>query len=472
MEDQVFGNNNSFTGFIVNTISPSAIYEHFFYIASVAAVVPWLFILFIMIRVVQESSDAITGKAALATALGDANKALLFYLGYTAAGFMIFGLILILSNLFQSFGGTQLIHNQMLELRQTLMADPEQQRAWYERLWRAAMDIGNIFSAGAVWGIYQFLSVFYIFLSQLIDVMFALGLALTYGWGFIAIATRVMRQEFNLLPGFTKTVLTFAIWAILEPLLLWFVWLMSLGAVQWLTAHHAGSDIGTTAITLWYMFSIVMMFLVLLIKIIAPFLALYLARNDSMVGALGAGPAALGAMVANQIVRMTAQSASNTVGGMLPSGEGTRTRDRLAQSVGDTMNTPLGQLFGGKGANDLSALDTPHTNPSSGSAGGSPASGMDAPSATGSAGSGDPTGQGEQTYGTASPGMDSSTAPQSPASPAGQTSTASDLTSGLSASTSEPQTGSDSQGQRPANDLGSLTPDSHNDRGPNDDRRN
>lgn len=357
-----FGDNNAMTDMIVRTLDPAIVYENMTYVASIAAIIPWLIVLFGAIRLAQEASAGLSGKAALAEAMGDASKTLLMILAYSGGGLLIFALIFVLANLFNNFGSTHLINQEMLHMREILMADPDAQKAWYERVVMGVIDVANTPLAAVIWVLWQFLSVAYIVLAQLIDVMFAIGVALTYAWGFIAIPTRTMKDEFNLLPGFSKTILTLAIWAILEPILLFFVWLLSRGAVEYFAATYSGSDIGTTAITIWYVFSCVLMALVLLIRLIAPFLALHLARNDSMVGALGAGPAAMGAMVANQVVRKLADHGSGGGGqsgdgrpGMMPTADGGRSRDRLAQGVGDLLHTPVGQLFGGGGSNDLSS---------------------------------------------------------------------------------------------------------------------
>lgn len=362
-----FGDNNFLTGFLINTLNPATVYEYFTYISGVAAVVPWLIVIFGSIRIAQEAAGTLSGKAALAEAMGDASKTLLVFLAYSSAGLLIFVLLFALAELFEGIGSSQLIHTQMVELRRVLMADSEAQRDWFELVLGTVADVGNVFAAGLVWGIYQFLSVAYVSLSRLIDVMFAIGLVLTYAWGFIAIPTMTMKGDYNLVPGFSKTLLTFAIWLILEPLLLFFVWLLSLGAVDYLAAHYSGGVIHTTAITLWYLFSCVMMSLVLIMKIIAPFLAMYLARNDSMVGALGAAPAVLGTLVANQVIsKLGNNMINNELGGMMPNDEGSRLRDSLSQGVSDTMHTPLGQLFGGGGSNDLSGVATDAPSASNG----------------------------------------------------------------------------------------------------------
>lgn len=405
-----FGDNNALTDMIVRTLDPSIVYEKMTYLATIAAIIPWLIVLFAAIRLAQEASAGLSGKAALAEAMGDASKTLLMILAYSGGGLLIFALIFVLADLFNNFGSTHLINQEMLHMREILMADPGAQKAWYERVVMGVIDIANTPLAALAWVLWQFLSVAYIVLARLIDVMFAIGVALTYAWGFIAIPTRAMKDEFNLLPGLSKTILTLAIWAILEPILLFFVWLLSRGAVEYFAATYSGNDIGTTAITIWYVFSCVLMALVLLIRLIAPFLALYLARNDSMVGALGAGPAAVGAMVANQVVRKLADH--GTGGGqpdggrpgLMPTGDGGRTRDRIAQGVSDLLHTPIGQMFGGGGSNDLSSQvsgggslsgndgggfdsygDSPHSaGPTGGSDTGGQSPASDTPSGSGS----------------------------------------------------------------------------------------
>lgn len=445
------GDNNFITGFLVNTLDPNIIYEHFTAIAGIAAVAPWLFVIYIAFRIAQESVDGLSGKAALAEAFGDVNKAVLMYIAYTAGGLLVFALLLTLGAVFQGVGSEQLIHIELVELRTVLMADPEAQRAWYEQLLDVTTDVFSIGSAALLWGIYQFLSVAYIFLARLIDVIFALGIALTYAWGFIAIVTSTAKGHFNLMPGFSKTILTFGIWLILEPLLLFFVWLLSLGAVEWMGATQSGRDLGTAAMTMWYAFSCLMMILILLIKIIAPFLALYLARNDSMVGALGAGPAVMGTLVANQIISRLSEGMQNGVQDMMPSSEGTRTRDRMAQGLGDVMNTPMGQLsqgvkglFGDGGNNDLTASSG---IPGADGAGSSPESSDSTSPGVESSNSG--AGQ--------SGGNDQGGAGQQGSSP--EFSTQNDLTSGPGTGDGGSSVPGDTSTSNEANDLTGYNPD-------------
>jgi hypothetical protein len=216
------GDNNALTDMIVRTLDPSIVYEKMTYLATIAAIIPWLIVLFGAIRLAQEASGGLSGKAALAEAVGDASKTLLMILAYSGGGLLIFALIFVLANLFNNFGSTHLINQEMLHMREILMSDPDAQKAWYERVVMGIVDIANTPLSALMWLVWQFLSVAYIVLAKLIDVMFAIGVALTYAWGFIAIPTRAMKDEFNLVPGLSKTILTLAIWAILEPILLFF----------------------------------------------------------------------------------------------------------------------------------------------------------------------------------------------------------------------------------------------------------
>lgn len=373
--------NGWFTQFISNLLDPSMVYEHLTYGAGLMAFLPWLLVIFMTIRILQESSAGMTGKAALAEAASDLSQGLLYTLGWATGGLAVFTLLWAFSELFGRFGSAQLIHNEMLDLREILMADDEAKKTFWQNVVEHVMDWGNIFSGALGFVIYNIISAFYAVIVSLIHVLFAVGLALTYAWGFVAIPTKSMKPPFNLTEGLVKTLLTFFIWVILEPVLLGFVYILGQGGSEFLATNYQGFGDGVAAIGLWYAYAAAMMSLVLIIKIITPFMALKLASNQSMVGPLAMGPAALGAMVANQVVKTVASSQRGVAGHMAPNSEGSRSRDRAAQAVGDVMRTPVGQLMPGGGSSGGGSAGSGGNDITSGPAPGA------APDPTGSAGS-------------------------------------------------------------------------------------
>ncbi len=325
------------------------------YFSGTLALAPWLIVVFLAVRVFQETTDLVSGKAALAKALGDVNKLVMLFLAYLSGGFIIFVFLFALGgDLAKSFGSEQLVHSLMLELRTELTADADANKDWIQNVLEVVADVTNLPMAGAVWVIYQLVSVAYIAISRLIDVLFAIGgVVLTYAWGgFIAIPTLMLKDSYNLTPGgFAKTILALGIWLILEPILVFTVWLLMIGGAEFLARYYGGTAIGTLSVMMWYIFAVVAMTMVLLMKIIAPFLALYLSRNDAMIGALGAAPAAFGAIVANQVVSLMKENAVSRAAGDMtpPTAGGDRTRDQFAGAL----NAPISELFSGKDANNL-----------------------------------------------------------------------------------------------------------------------
>lgn len=367
-----FGDNNWFTGLLIHALDPVVIYKNMTYFSGTLALAPWLIVVFLAVRILQETTDLVSGKAALAKALGDVNKLVMLFLAYLSGGFIIFVFLFALGNMAKSFGSEQLVHSLMIELRTVLTADSEANKDWIQNVLEVVADITNLPMAGAVWAIYQFVSIAYIAVSRLIDVLFAIGVVLTYAWGFIAIPTMLLKDSYNLTPGFAKTILALGIWLILEPILVFTVWLLMIGGAEFLATYYGGTAIGTVSVMMWYIFAVVAMTMVLLMKIIAPFLALYLSRNDAMIGGLGAAPAALGAIVANQVVSVLKDnSMTRAAGGMAPTAGGDRTRDQIAGAL----NAPISELFRGKDSNDLGGATTiPETDPTGGSGAGEPAS--------------------------------------------------------------------------------------------------
>jgi len=342
MASERLGDNNFLTGFIQSFLDPTVIYEHFTYVAVVITIAPWLFTIFLVVRLMQESAAGASGKAALGEAIGDINKSLILFMGYAAGGTLIFALLWVFSELFSGFGSDAHIARLLLETRAELMVDEEAQKEWWQMLAEGAVDFTNSLNVPLAFTAFHLTSIGFTILNNLIAVAFAIGLSVTYAWGFIAIPTRTMRESFNLTPGFIKTLLTFFIWVILEPLLMFFVWMLGSTAAESMAASYGGVGYGATSIMVWYVFATALMTLTIILKLAAPFLAFALAQNQSMVGALGAGPAAMGMIIANQITRRLMNPPGGGGGGpgrgIFPSAGGGRKRDTLA----DVFQKPLG----------------------------------------------------------------------------------------------------------------------------------
>src|SRR5690606_19003346 len=88
----------------------------------------------------------------------------------------------------------------------------------------------NFMSLPFWWLLYQGTSVIYVVFNQAYGVLFAIAVGLTYIWGYIAIPTQVLKGELNLTRGWGLALSALFIWAILEPVLLGFLWFMLNGA--------------------------------------------------------------------------------------------------------------------------------------------------------------------------------------------------------------------------------------------------
>jgi uncharacterized membrane protein YgcG len=283
----------------------------------------------------------------------------------------------------------------MLDLRSSLTISAEDTKAWYETAFEALTDTLAIPVAAIIWTLFQLLSLGYVFLSQLIDVLFAIAVVGLYAWGFLVIPTMTLGDEMNLSKSWKRSALTLFIWVIIEPIFLGVIWLMGSAASEFISDTYSGYGYGTNVLTIWYLFSILMMFSVLLVRIITPFIAMYLARNDTFVGAIAGAAAATSALVMKQIMETTAGENSRIreqvgafANNMSPNAEGARHRDALAragQRLGDFMNTPVSDLVsrvsGGLGGLGGGPSESPLAEPSGGGgaagATGGPSSGSD-----------------------------------------------------------------------------------------------
>jgi hypothetical protein len=362
---------------IVAVLDPEPIYEGMSYIAGIAAFFPWLFVVVIAVRLFKESQHALSFKSAMSSALSDTSRTLLIFLIYTGGGTLVFVLMFAFSTVFSEFGSVEAINDEMLNLRSSLTISAEDTKAWYEVAYEALADTASIPLTAIIWLGFQLLSVGYVFLSQLIEVLFAIAVVGLYAWGFLVIPTMTLGDEMNLSKSWKRSALTLFIWVIIEPIFLGVIWLMGSAASEFIANTYSGFGYGASALTIWYLFSILVMFIVLLVRIITPFVAVYLARNDTFVGALAGAAAATSALVMKQIMESVAGEKSRIrekvgalANSMAPNPEGVRHRDSLAragQGLSDLMNTPVSDLASrvtsglgglGGGPTDAPVVDT------------------------------------------------------------------------------------------------------------------
>lgn len=361
---------------ISSILDPQSIYKHFMYLSGLIAFFPWLYVIAVTVRIFRESVASLSFKAALHEAIADINKTLLLTIAYSSAGTILFALLFGMSNLFHGFGSTHMIHVNMLELRQTLISSPAQATDWFGKLLNVVASYATFGPAIIIWVVYQIGTVAYVFLSQLIDVLFALGVVLLYAWGFVAMPSMMLGPGFSMVNGWVKTLTTFFVWVIVEPILLGVVWMLSSGARDFITAHYAG--LGFTSTAIWYLYAIVIMFMVIVVKVLSPFVAVMLAKNESFVSSLAGAAAVPAAIALNQIVGAAVKTGTDEesglrrgLGSMMPNSDGMRRRDmfsRVMDKAGDIANTPISDLVRRNVRSGLgdSTDTTPPPNPSGG----------------------------------------------------------------------------------------------------------
>lgn len=309
-------------------LDPKEFYENFALLSGIAAVGPWFYVLFIAMRFARESMDGITGQAALFKAFGSIKTSLLVFLGWSSIGFVVFELIFGLSELFEGWGSQQLIHKELLDAKtQMIKEQPEAYEDFMVTILKGVAFVPSLFSAGVWWTVYQGMSMIYVLFNQAYSVLFAIAVGLTYIWGFVAIPTQVLKGEMNLTRGWGLALFSLFIWAILEPILLGFLWFTLNGAELVLSVASGGK---VTAVIGWYVYSIIMMAAVIAIKIFVIFAAHALAKNDSPMGSLGAIAAAPTMMMVNNLMSQVQKMGQ----GMMPDSAGGRTRDRMANAMG------------------------------------------------------------------------------------------------------------------------------------------
>lgn len=309
-------------------LDPNELYKNFGILSGIAAVGPWFYVIFIAVRFARESLDGISGQASIFKALGSIKVSLLLFLAWSSIGFAVFELMFGFSVLFEGWGSQQLIHNELLDARAKMMKQqPEEYEGFMVMILKGVAASANFMSAGFWWLIYQGMSVIYVLFNQAYGVLFAVAVGLTYIWGFVAITTLVLKGELSLMRGWAMALFALFIWAILEPILLGFLWFMLNGAEALMGMAGGGK---ASAVVGWYAYSTVLMVAVIAIKIFVIFASYSLAKNDSPIGALGGIAAAPTMMAINNLMNRVQQAG----GGMMPDADGTRTRDRWANSMG------------------------------------------------------------------------------------------------------------------------------------------
>lgn len=337
-------------------INPQYVYESMEYLSGFGSAFLLFWVLFLTFRMLNEGMAVIGGKASIGAVFIDAVRSVQGYVVYIVGGAVLFTCMFAFYEYFDNQVGVAKIHSNLLDLRKEMVTE-ESTDDFGMKVMGYVLDFANLLNAGITWILYQTISPLYVLLSRVIDLIFAVSIALAWVMGFLAIATHVLPKKYDLTPGWITSIYTVFLWGVCEFLLVGIMAFVSYGASVWLKDHYGGLGSGVTTSAIWYVYSCMIMVLVLVLRIAAPFVAVKLASQQSFVSAMGAIPAALGAMVGNQIAAKAMQTETEPSGtngsampgrlGMLPDASGDRRRDSVARGMdklAQVANAPLSDV--------------------------------------------------------------------------------------------------------------------------------
>lgn len=336
------------TRILVWLIDPQPIYDALAIISSMVAVSAWIYALSMSLRLIQESLATMNFSAAMSEAFGDFSKTTIIYLTYSSVGGIIFVMIFAFNELFEYFGSVNLINDKILELREILISTEKDHTDFVHGLLSYTADIGSVLTAPIVWTLYQLTSLVYVFLTQLIDVIFAIGVVIVFAFGFVAIGTENAKEPFRYTKGWLMSISMLFLWAILEPILLGLIYAMMIPGTEKIITYYASSGTGATGISVWYLYTSIVLFFVILVKILAIWLAYIFSTNNSMGATLGGAATIPAALLFNQVLERLGNGgkamSDKLLSGMAPDAKGTRKRDVAAQKMGDFMKSDVGDV--------------------------------------------------------------------------------------------------------------------------------
>jgi len=321
--------------------------------------------IFITFRMLQEGFSSIGGRPSIGLVFWDAIRSIKAYVVYVNAGLLIVVLMFASFEYFDSNLGVAYAHNLLSTLRVDMVKEANKEGLALQLL-RTILNVTNIFNAAFMLVVYQAISVIYVFLSRIIDVLFAIFVVYVWSCGALATASEVLPKKFQLREGWLLSAYTIFLWGITEFLLVGILSFLIKAGGLWLKSYYGGmGDVLISA--LWYGFASVVMILIILVRLIAPFAAVKLASHQSVATAFGGAAAAVGAILGNNLAgRFVGQGDGQGDGaggggtggtgptrrGLMPDPQGTRTRDEWArkfnsvsEKVGDIAHAPMGDLY-------------------------------------------------------------------------------------------------------------------------------
>jgi len=332
-----------FAGLLGMVFRTEDIYGALVEVSAVATLSLYIMVIFFAVRIMQESIDALSMKGGVLSVLTDMSKTTFLYILYSSLGLMIFGLIFLFNEIFSNFGNLNLIQDNLLSLREEMISSDKEYKDWIDQLRSYTAEVGGIITAPISWLGYKLMSLLYVFINEVSDFVFVIILGLVYILGFVLIPTSGMKNSLNLTKGWVGSFVFLALWAIIEPILLGFVYAVMNGSRDLLLEAYSGG-VGTNSVTAWCLYTSLVLFSASLVKIISPFLAAYIAANQNVGAVAGgaiAGPSML--LMNNMLNRFTKEdsTARKIFDKMTPNDEGNRWRDKGSQVASDVMNTNM-----------------------------------------------------------------------------------------------------------------------------------
>ena len=161
-------------------------------------------------------------------------------------------------------GGVDIINKELFQLRVSINSTPQETRSWYEAITENAIDALAIPGGFFTFAAYGVLNLLYQFINYLVDFMFAIGVAVVYGYGFVAIPSQLAPENYNLMPGFVRAVTGLAVWIVVESILLFFIYIIVTQGGPLLMAPYNGFGFGAAGYTTWTIAASVIMIIIIL----------------------------------------------------------------------------------------------------------------------------------------------------------------------------------------------------------------
>jgi len=347
--------DNFLTNFIQNVISPKHIYEPMTYVTGISTLFVYLLVGFLGLRFFQESVRSVYGNATMGEAIQATSAVVPVYVIYVSSGFLLFMAMFAIFDIYGVSGSQQYIHNGLLSLRDQMLEE-KVYKSWLGEAFATTVDLVNVVSASATWAIYQIVSLLYVLLVQVINLLFALALAFLYVFGFIAIATMVLKGRFNIVKTWMVSIYGLFMWGMSEIILMAILGGFHYVVSNWMIDNVAtGTGPGYVAITYWHLYCVVMMAFIVLVKIISAWIGYYMSQNQSIIASFAGAATALTYFTSSKMLPNYSQINQGGNGGLttllgssLPSAGGDRSRDRMfggmASSLKNVASAPLSDV--------------------------------------------------------------------------------------------------------------------------------